>query len=92
MLCRIVDQEIKETAIGYDTPPFEGLIVEAPSEVLKNPKAWRYEDGEWVFYPPTPEPPEPPEPTEPTIEEILLAALMEIQELKLKVAELEGGQ
>lgn len=85
MLCRIVDQEIKETAIGYDMPPFEGLIVEASSEVLKNPKAWRYEDGEWVFYPPTPELPEP------TTEEILLTALMEIQELKLKVAELEGN-
>jgi hypothetical protein len=35
-------------------------------------------------------PPKPPHEPEPTMEEILLAALIEIQELKQKIAELEG--
>ena len=35
-------------------------------------------------------PPKPPQELEPTMEEILLTALLEIQELKQKIAELEG--
>ena len=50
------------------------------------------ENGELVDIIPRPDlRPEPEEVgLEPTVEEILLAALIEIQELKLKVAELEG--
>lgn len=85
--CRIENQEIKEIAIGYNIPPFDGIIVEAPPKVLRNPEAWRYVDGEFVLYdaPITPE-----TTTEPTIEEILLTALLEIQTLKQRVDELEG--
>jgi len=44
---------------------------------------WKELEQAWQEYNPD---------TEPTTEEILLTALLEIQQLKQKVAELEGGQ
>lgn len=46
-------------------------------------------EGNIISVTPAPEP--EPKPPEPTTEEILLAALLEIQELKQKVAALEGN-
>ena len=47
-------------------------------------------EGNLVDMTPLPRPEPEPTISEPTTEEILLTALMEIQELKFKIAELEG--
>lgn len=48
-------------------------------------------EGNIISVTPAPEPEPEPVPQPPTQEEILLTALLEIQELKQKVAELEGN-
>lgn len=80
------DGKITQIAIGFKEAPFEQAH-EIINEIANAPNEWVLQEGNWIrVSAPEPE----PEPPEPTIEEILLAALLEIQTLKNKVVELEG--
>lgn len=44
---QIIDGEIKQVAVGFDSPPFPSAI-EAPDYVAENPAKWEYINGEFI--------------------------------------------
>lgn len=89
-------EQVTRKRIAYDEKPKEKEIEVSKQEydALVIPSSCEFNDnGEVINIIPATEPELPePELPEPTIEEILLTALLEIQELKQRITELEDGQ